>query len=113
MLVSLYSLCFAVYACKACKFVHLFWFSIFLGGAGVVDLANGSFGSGMVRVMLRGKRHFGFVRFRSDELRFGSTLGRLIFGPIRLSCKNKQLCRKFRFGHGLVRVNSDFESTFR
>jgi len=41
-----------------------------------------------------------------SELWFGSTSGQSIFGPICLSYKNKQLCRKFRFGYGSIHVNS-------
>ena len=45
-------------------------------------------------------------------VQFGSISGQLIFGQIRSSCQNKQLCRKFRVGYGSIRVNSGFGSTF-
>ena len=37
-------------------------------------------------------------------VRFGSTSGQSIFGPIRLSCQNKQLGKNF--GSGIVRFGS-------
>ena len=39
-------------------------------------------------------------------VRFGSILGQLIFGQIRSSYQNKQLCRKFWVRYGSVPVNS-------
>jgi len=46
------------------------------------------------------------------ELRFGLISDQLIFGPIRLSYKNKQLCRKFQIRYGFIRVNSGLGSIF-
>jgi len=37
---------------------------------------------------------------------FESISGQLIFGQIRSSCQNKQLCGKFRIGYGMGRVES-------
>ena len=82
-----------------------------------LDLANRSFGSGTGRVKF-GLGHiwvkwdFGSFQFGSGMVRFGSISDQSIFGQIRLSCQNKQLCRKFGVGYSLVRVNSGFGSTF-
>jgi len=54
----------------------------------------------------------GLFGFGLGMVRFGSISGKLIFGQICSSCQNKQLCGKFRFGYGSIRVNLGFGSNF-
>ena len=64
------------------------------------------------RVMFWVQWHIGSGRFGSGKFRFESISAQWIFSPIYLSCKNKQLCRKFRVESSSVQVNSSFQSTF-
>ena len=77
-----------------------------------LDLANRSFGSNTGWAKFGLGYVSGEVIFLVSSVwvrcRFRSTSYQLMFSSISLSCKNKQLCRKFRVGYGLVRVSSSF-----
>jgi len=50
------------------------------------------------QVIFRVKLHFRSIWLGSGEFRLGSTSGQSTFGPISLSCKNKQFYREFWVG---------------